>query len=75
MILKLNCCELGLRFKIGQLQLELCITHLNQSYISPVTCELIDELDHARTNILASSNNNLVLLAGDLNQLSDGLIT
>ena len=38
-------------------------------------CELIDELDRALTNILASSDNSLVLLAGDFNQLSDGLIT
>ena len=38
-------------------------------------CELIDELDRVLTNILASSDNSLVLLAGDFNQLSDGLIT
>ena len=39
------------------------------------SCELIDELDRALTNILASCDNSLVLIAGDFNQLSDGLIT
>jgi len=38
-------------------------------------CELIDQLDRVLTNILESSDNSLVLLAGDFNQLSDGLIT
>ena len=38
-------------------------------------CELIDELDRVFTNLLANSDNSLVLLAGDFNQLSDGLIT
>ena len=39
------------------------------------SCELIDQIDRVLTNILASSDNSLVLLAGDFNQLSDGLIT
>ena len=39
------------------------------------SCELIDQIDRVLTNILASSDNSLVLFAGDFNQLSDGLIT
>jgi len=38
-------------------------------------CELIDKLDRVLTNSLASSDNSLVLLAGDFNQLSVGLVT
>jgi len=39
------------------------------------SCKLIEQLDRVLTNILESSDNSLVLLAGDFNQLSDGLIT